>query len=713
MRTYTQLTQSECGLACAAMLMSHGGTGPSLRQLREDHEPGREGMTVKQIIDVLARRGFAAKAFRVSGAAGPRQLPTPFIAHWRRSHFVVVTGMTARGVRLVDPAVGPLRVPWEEFEQQFSGLAIRVVSRPSGDIAGEREPSPWMVLLPFVRASWVRLLGLVAATFASVGVTTTLPVLLGRVVDASGGSGAAGSAVSWMVGAALLGVVLTSLAAMATSVAASVAVGRRVENGVFAHLLRLPYLFYTLRTQGDLLHRLTTAKELRGLITNDMVSGAAGIVLVVGTGVAMATISPLLCLAAALMFLVVAGLVLVTRQPLGRLADRELRCAAIGNQVQIDAVATASMAKTTGSEGVLLDAWVQANEGTLTWSRRRSLLEGTVNAVLGFLQALGPVVITAAALAGILPVAGVSLGQVLAFQALAAVCFGQAGVVGRLVVRAASARAMLARLGDILEQAPDDTFAHGTRTEVELDVTLRRVSFGYTRTGPRVLREVDLHIPGGSMVAIVGSSGSGKSSLARVVAGLYAPLAGDVLFGDYPLGSHQRADFYRQVAFVEQHAVLQNATIAENIAWGTGGLPAEQVRAAARMAGIHDEIAAMQLGYDTLVTRLGENVSGGQRQRILLARALARSPRILVLDEATSALDRINEEAVMTRLRACTMTRIVVAHRLETVQGADLVVVVEGGRVVEVGPPAQLLQTGGAFARLHGAGSPAPLGIRG
>ncbi len=713
MRTYTQLTQSECGLACAAMLMSHGGTGPSLRQLREDHEPGREGMTVKQVIEVLARRGYVAKAFRVSGATRPLQLPTPFMAHWRRSHFVVVTGMSARGVRLVDPAVGPVRVAWEEFEQDFSGLAIRVVSRPSAGIATSHEPSPWTVLLPFIRASWVRLVGLVVATLASVGVTTTLPVLLGRVVDANGGSGTGGTAVSWTVGAALLGVLLTSLAAMVTSVTASVAVGRRVENGVFAHLLRLPYHFYTLRSQGDLLHRLSTAKELRGLITSDMVSGAAGIALVAGTGVAMASISPTLCLTAALMFVIVAGLVLVTRGPIGRLTDRELRSAAIGNQVQIDAVATASMAKTTGSEGVLLDAWVDANEGTLTWSRRRSLLEGTVNAILGFLQALGPVVITAGALAGILPAAGASLGQVLAFQALAAVCFSQAGVVGRLVVRAASARAMLARLGDILEQAPDDTFAHGTRTVVELDVTLRGVSFGYTRTGPRVLREVDLHIPAGSMVAIVGSSGSGKSSLARVVAGLYAPSAGAVLFGGHPLGSHRRADFYRQVAFVEQHAVLQNATIAENIGWGTSGLSADEVRAAARMAGIHDEIAAMQLGYDTLVTRLGENVSGGQRQRILLARALARSPRILVLDEATSALDRINEEAVMTRLRECTMTRIVVAHRLETVRGADLVVVVEGGQVVEVGPPAQLLDEGGAFARLHGADLSAPEGIRG
>jgi ABC-type bacteriocin/lantibiotic exporter with double-glycine peptidase domain len=272
---------------------------------------------------------------------------------------------------------------------------------------------------------------------------------------------------------------------------------------------------------------------------------------------------------------------------------------------------------------------------------------------------------------------------------------------------------MLARVGDILDQEPDRTFGAGCREDVGGDVEVRGVSFSYTARSRPVLHDVSLTVPAGAKVAIVGPSGSGKSTLAKVLAGLYQPTAGDVRYGGHTLGEHTKQAFYSAVAYVEQNSPLQNKTIRDNIVWGNGHRTDDDVVAAARHAQLHDDVAAMALGYDTMITQLGANVSGGQRQRIVLARALARRPRVLILDEATSALDQRNETAVFRHLAVQRMTRIVVAHRLVTIVDADLIVVMAEGRIVESGTHEQLMERNGTYRSLYGAaedGEPAEPG---
>ncbi|MCZ2819824.1 peptidase domain-containing ABC transporter [Modestobacter sp. VKM Ac-2977] len=700
------MTEAECGLACIADLMAQHRRGSTLGQLRRTHEVGRDGMTLRQLVEVLREQGYAARAVRVNGSASD-QLPVPHIAHWRGSHWLVVRRTTSQHITVFDPAGGVQRLRRSDFDEGFTGLAVLADPDADRTWTPPTRQSSWRVLLPFARRSGLRLGLLLAATAAVFSLSLITPRVIQEIVDrTTGGTAAgAGTALLWPVVATAAGYFLVTLLSALMTVATAVRLGRDIENTVFARLLHLPYRYFSLRSTGDLLNRLTNVRQLRDLIASDLVSGGVSLLLIVVLSVYMAALSVTLWLIAMAVFLVALLALLVTHRPLERAAANELEFTAHGNGIQVDAVATASVIKTSGAEEEYRQAWVANNDKTLSWSRRRSSIEAGVSSLLGFIQVFGPILLTLLVLAGTLRTE-LSLGQVLGFQVVATTFFAQASTVFRFALRLIEAEVMLARVEDILDQEPDDTFATGWREDVGGDVEVRDVSFSYTARSRPVLQEVSLTVPRGAKVAIVGPSGSGKSTLAKVLAGLYQPSSGEVRYGGNAVGEHTREAFYSAVTYVEQNSPLQNKTIRDNILWGTAGRDDEDVVEAARHARLHEDVTAMALGYDTMITQLGANVSGGQRQRIVLARALARRPRVLVLDEATSALDQRNEAAVLGHLALRDMTRIVVAHRLVTIADADLILVMAEGRIVESGTHEQLMAGGGTYRSLYGAADP-------
>jgi subfamily B ATP-binding cassette protein HlyB/CyaB len=298
-----------------------------------------------------------------------------------------------------------------------------------------------------------------------------------------------------------------------------------------------------------------------------------------------------------------------------------------------------------------------------------------------------------------------SVGELVAFNILA-------GRVTQPILRLAQiwqdfhqARISVERLGDILNTPaePAQTSSHAGLPPIRGDIRFERVTFRYRLDGPPILREVDLAIPAGQFLGIVGASGSGKSTIARLIQRLYVPEGGRVLVDGTDLAVADPAWLRRQIGVVLQENILMNRSVRENIALADPGMPLERVVEAAKLAGAHEFILGMPEGYDTMVGERGDTLSGGQRQRVAIARALLNNPRILIFDEATSALDYESERAVQDNMAAIAKGRtvIVIAHRLSTVRRADRIITIEKGQIVEDGTHDELIRGKGRYATLH------------
>jgi ABC-type bacteriocin/lantibiotic exporter with double-glycine peptidase domain len=307
----------------------------------------------------------------------------------------------------------------------------------------------------------------------------------------------------------------------------------------------------------------------------------------------------------------------------------------------------------------------------------------------------------------------VTLGTMLAMTALAGGFLRPLGSLVSTGLNLQQLSSTIERVDDVLRQEPEQKVERAAAPRLAGRVTLSNLSFRYADRAPWAVENVDLDIAAGSQVAIVGPSGSGKSTIARLIAALYVPTDGAVLFDGDSLGDRDLASLRRQLGFVPQHPFLFGAPIRANIAMADVDSPLADVESAARLADIHDDIDALPLRYDTPLASGGSNLSGGQRQRVAIARALMRRPPILVLDEATSHLDTRSERHVFASLRALDCTRILIAHRLSTVIDSDLIVVMDRGRIVERGTHDELVRTGGLYAELTrpgraGADDPSP-----
>jgi ABC-type bacteriocin/lantibiotic exporter with double-glycine peptidase domain len=699
-----QMNATECGPACLAMVLNFYERRTTLEECRDHCRTGRDGASGQTLAQAASSYGLRVKAFSMEPAE-IRHMRLPAILHWEFNHFVVLERWTRESVVIVDPAAGRRRLAMEEFEAGFTGIVL--VMEPGVQFKTLRKnshPVHYGYLLSLLQTPGTRglMLQILAASTCLLALGLVLPLLIQIMVDR----------VLPLHLAALMPILGIGLALVVVSEGISsylresllIYLRQRIDMhamlGFFEHLLSLPFRFFQQRSSGDLLLRLGSNAILREALTGQTLSTILDGALVAGYLVVLVMRAPWFATLAIAVGVLQVALLLAPSRRLFHLTQRSLASQSATQSYLVEMLSGIAALKTAGAEEGALDHWLNLFSGELNASFRRDQFTAVIDSVMRALHALAPLLLLWTGALQVLH-GQTSLGAMLALNAVAGAFFTPLTTLVLSAQRMQLAFAHLDRIADVLNAEPEQGTSFHTRTHaLEGRIELRNVSFRYDENGPFVLRNISLTIEPGQKIAIAGPSGSGKSTLAAILLGLYPPTEGEIFYDGIPLQQLNFRDLRQQIGVVLQDSFLHSGSIRKNIALGNSSLDMDQIIAAAKMAAIHEDIVRMPMGYETGLAEGGAGISGGQRQRISLARALARQPAILLLDEATSHLDGITESVVAHNLEKLSSTRIVIAHRLNTIRNADQILVLESGTIVEHGTHEQLFRNPGYYAGL-------------
>ena len=709
---YPQLGADDCGPACLAMVLAAYGVHDASSECRELCDAGRDGTRLRTLIAAADRFGIAARAHRVRPESVDA-LALPAIAYWQNRHFVVVERWGPRRVTIVDPATGRRTLTREEFTAGFAGTVLTL--EPRRDIV--RRPKSHLPLWAWYLAAMFRdqsaQLALGQIVVASVLVQAAGlagPLFTKLVVD--GGTRESSASLGLMAAAmtiVVLGKCITTFVRSLVMTRLQARLDTRLTQGFFEHLLALPYRFFQGKTSGDLLMRLSSNTMIREILTTQLLSFVLDGPLSALFLVIMFVVSPQLAMLAAALALGQAALAFASLRPLRDLAQRTVVAKTDEQSCLVELMKGIAYIKASAGEQRAYDRWVELFRRQLGVSVERSYLTAKVEFALGIARTASPLVLLWYG-AYLVAHGSMPLGTMLALAGLAASFLTPVTSLVQSTQQLQLLDAYVERLTDVLdaerERCPDvSQGVRAARLAGRIDV--RGLSYRFSAYGPAIVDDVSFSVSPGQKLGIVGPTGSGKSTILMLLLGLYQPTAGEVLYDGIPLSELDPRDVRRWCGVVLQDSAAFAGSFKTNILLNTPAASAEQIDAAAEIAGLANEIRRLPMTYETRVAEGGSNLSGGQRQRLAIARAIAPRPSILLLDEASSHLDVTAEAELNAHLERLRCTRIVIAHRLSAVRTADQILVLRHGRVVERGTHNQLLRLRGMYADLAAAQGPA------
>ncbi|MEO8620011.1 MAG: NHLP family bacteriocin export ABC transporter peptidase/permease/ATPase subunit [bacterium] len=710
--TVLQMEAVECGAAALAMILAYHGRVVPLEELRAACGVSRDGSKANNVLKAARKYGLDAKGYKKE-PDDLRSLPVPMIVHWNFNHFVVFEGFKKGRAYLNDPGRGPTSVPEAEFDQAYTGIAL--VFQPLATfVKGGQSPSLTHALRRRLTGSGSAVLYAVLAGLALVIPGLAAPTYSRMFVDdvlVKGmnqwlkpllfvmGTGAVVSAVlTWLKQRHLLR--FETKLAIDTS------------SRFFWHVIRLPVDFFHQRYAGEIANRVSINDKVAKLLSGDLATTALDVLVIAFYGALMIQYDLVLTVVGVGMAsLNLGALKYVSRKrvDLNRLLSQD-RGKAMG--AAMGGLQTIETLKATGSESDFFARWSGYQAKVVNADQQLQFQTQMLSAVPPMLLSINTAVILG--LGGMRVIDGVlTMGMLIAFQALMIQFLTPVNRMVNLGGTLQEVRGDMNRLDDVHATLVDPNAEAAVIDDIASEVAdlpegaklagyveFRNVTFGYSSLEPPLVKDLSISLRPGSRIALVGGSGSGKSTIAKLVCGLYAPWEGEILFDGKRRSQTPRDVMARSFAAVDQDIFVFEGTIRDNLTlWDTTILEVDVV-AAAHDASIAGDIDARDDGYDAFTEEGGRNFSGGQRQRLEIARALVGNPSILVLDEATSALDAATEKAIDDNLRRRGCTCLIVAHRLSTIRDCDEIIVLERGQVVQRGTHDQLKVVPGHYADL-------------
>ena len=707
-RTCLQYEAAECGAASLATILAYFGRIVELSELRQACGVNRDGSNAKQLLQAGRLFGLTARALRLSGDQLKKQGRFPCVVFWGFNHFLVVEGFDESHAYLSDPAQGRVRVEMEEFLDNFTGIVLEFEPGPTF-ITGGSQRSPLLNLPATLRPYSGSLLLLLLVASAQAVITLLVAGLTSSFIDSflQDQQLAFGIPIIWL----LLLVVLAWLALLSVQFALlrrmQLLLSKRLTADLFRKLFQLNFDFYQARFQGEIASRMLLGMQTTQVVVAQLLR--FGVSLWVGLLVLLVAlvISGWLAL---LVLAVMGGNLLLNWWLTDQRYDANRKLSLEQGKTQgkgLHGINNIETLKASWLEFDFLSQWQGSFGNVVTQSQQLGWQMALASIAAGgssFL--LSAMIIT---VGGLLIIAGkMTLGTLVAFQFLQGQLIAPISTLPQLNATLQQLIGDLGRLDDLKNSTDDPlvrsfviaTDDHASETRLQGAIELRGISYGFDAISPPFISDLDLSIAAGSQLAIVGGSGSGKTTLIRLLAGLYQPTAGELLFDGMPWQAHGDAVMRRSLAYVPQQVFMFNASVKDNITLWRPGYSLEDLEAAARDAHVLRTITTNPEAFQRHLRDNGSDLSGGERQRLELCRALLRNPSILLLDEATSALDNVTQSRVLDTFARRGLTVISVAHRLDAALRSDQVVVMKAGAVIERGSPQELLAQQGPFWEL-------------
>ena len=726
------MENTECGAACLNMILGYYGKWVSLEQVRQDCAINRDGSNALNLVKAARNYGLRGGGYRASVDA-LRDVSEPLILHWNFSHFVVLCGFDKDKAVIIDPAMGRVNVSMEEFDVSYTGVVLKFEPGPEFKKEGHRD-----TVINFVRS---RLRNshrtfLAAVLFSIlVGLGGLISPFLSRVYLDYILSGSNKEWFTTVIGFMALMAIFIGLSSIVEAV-----YGLQVEAklGVNAgtrfmwHVLHLPVEFFKQRYVGDVVQRQESNQNIARLLIKSLAPIVIEVVFTIFFVAAMLHYSVMLTLLGVLVLFL--NLVITERATMVDINRNRAQLQYKGrmDNATIAGVEMIETIKASGTEDEYFERWAGLHANFLNYGNttRGARLE----VYLGFFRDLANWAVVIAG--GWLILQGeITVGMLLAIQGFLSnvstplqslISVGQqfqelvnainrvedvmrykADVPETFSEEMEKAGIVLPKEGSDPEKRNLDKdriveklFQNEEPEKLSGEIEFRNVTFGYSKLSDPFIENFSLKVPAGGSVAFVGYSGCGKSTMAKLLSGLYKPWSGEILYDGNPIDDIPRDIFTSSLSVVDQDIVLFEDEIAENISLWDKSIEDFDIILAARDAHIHDEIISREGGYHGMIRENGKNFSGGQRQRIEIARVLAEDPSILILDEATSALDAETEYKVMDSIRDRGISTIVIAHRLSTIRECDEIIVMDKGKIVDRGTHDELMSRGGLYHQL-------------
>ena len=699
-----QMENMECGAAALAMVLAYYGKWIPLSTLRETCAISRDGVRMSSIAKAARVLGLEATGYRYEVDEFFEKATFPCIVYWNFNHFVVVCGRRGNTVTINDPGCGRVKISLQEFDDAFTGLCI--CFQPGADFQPSGHPRSMLSYLRENLAGARETVLFVTLAALIVSLTSVLlpagsRVFLDRILS--------GRSPGWLLPLLLL-LSLICLIQLTVGWIRSVfqmklfgTLGVKASCRYMWHLFHLPAGFFFQRNPGDLQQNEEANRTISQTFILQFVPLVISSMMMVFYVVAMFRYSiPLTLVALAVVSL---NLVL-TRYNAGRFIDivrvmkhdlGRLMSASMAGVSMIETI------KAAGAENAFFDRWsgYQANLNAQNVRYEKDTM--ILGSIPGVLLRLSSVLLLCGG-AYLMIKGRFTSGMVVAFQGYLTAFIDPASQIADCEQMIQEMRTDMERIEDVMVYPEYDLLAKdGPRkkhTRIAGDIELKNITFGYSRQDDPLIRDFSLKVKAGSSVAIVGASGSGKSTILSLVSGLYKPWEGEVCFDGRPLSRITGSELRSCLAVIDQSIVLFQDTIANNIRMWDQTIEDYEVILAARDADIHDDIMKRENGYNHVLLEGGADFSGGQRQRIEIARALAGDPSVIIMDEATSALDAETESRVVKGIRARGITCLIVAHRLSTIRDCDNIIVLQNGSMVEQGTHDELMAKKGAYFSL-------------